>query len=259
MPILDTFQSILKLIRNQCYQEAERVAVGVLWIHQAPASQRGYPCDMWVSRRTNNHCSTLPKVTFPARKKLEMLRMPAPHYVSTLANSNLCVTWELALERRPRRGSQHLRDWQSPGVRVVPLPQSLCVPPLNLLPPRNHNACSARPCSASRPENSLCIFWLLAPGQGLKWPSDVTGKGSLAVPSSELSIWKVLWPPSLSFLIWQTLLDRDTQSRPKFIFPSLLLSLDNHRGRMRLAWSRMPGTKWGSLTTGPHQSCLPKS
>lgn len=140
------------------------MVVGVLWSHQAPASQRGCPCDMWVSLRTNSHCSTLPKVTFPARKKLEMLRMPAPHYVSTLANSNLCVTWELALEQRPRRGSQHLPDWQSPGVRVVPLPQSLCVPPLSLLPPRNHNACSARPCSTSRPENSLCISWLLAKG-----------------------------------------------------------------------------------------------
>lgn len=136
---------------------------------------------MWVSLRANGHCSTLPKVTFPARKRLEMPRMPAPHNVSTLANSSLRVTWELALEQRPRRGSQHLPDWQSPGVRVVPLPQSLCVPPLNLLPPRNHNACSARPCSASRPENSLCISWLLA--KGSNDPATSLEKGVWLCPS----------------------------------------------------------------------------
>lgn len=76
--------------------------------------------------------------------------------------------------------------------------------------------------------SSLCSFWLLAqcsdgPPTSLWW-------GSLVVPSSELSIWKILWPPSLSFLIWQTLLDRKTQSILKFTFPSLLLSWHNHKG-----------------------------
>lgn len=105
--------------------------------------------------------------------------------------------------------------------------------------------------------SSLPSSWLLA--QGLNGLATSLPRGSLVVPSSELSIWKILWPPSLSFSIWQTLLDRETQSGPKFIFSSLLLGWHNCRGRTRLAGTRMPGIKWGSLTTGPHWPCLPKS
>lgn len=47
--------------------------------------------------------------------------------------------------------------------------------------------------------NSLPSTWLLA--QGLNGLATSLPRGSLVVPSSELSIWKILWPPSLSFLI----------------------------------------------------------
>lgn len=103
--------------------------------------------------------SVLPKVTFPAQKKLEMLRMPTPHFVCIVANSNPQVTRKSTLEQKLRR-DKHLPNRQGP----VPPPQSLCVPSLNLHPPGVHGACSSRLCSASRPGNSLCNSWLLAKG-----------------------------------------------------------------------------------------------
>lgn len=127
-------------------------------------------------------------------------------------------------------------------VNVLPPPHSLCVPVCIYSHPKPR-VCQA-PTLLQRSGSSLCSFWLLAqcsdgPATSLWWRS-------LVVPSSELSIWKILWPPSLSFLIWQTLLNRKTQSTPKFIFPSLLLSWHNHKSRT--GWHE-PGCQ--KLNEGP--------
>lgn len=87
-----------------------------------------------------------------------------------------------------------------PALGVNALPHTgLRVPGVNMFPPQVKGDCFAGLHSTPGSGGSLCSSWLMA--RCSNGPATSLWRGSLVVPSSELSIWKILWPPSLSFLI----------------------------------------------------------